>query len=108
MEHFSLSEWVTTAALTVLAAVGGAFGYTLRAQDKGDVFSWRKLIVQFFSSGFVGFLVVLLCRAIGIDSLWMGPIVGVFGWMGATVTIQVLERFVYDRLGIDRPEDKKP
>lgn len=108
MEHFSIAEWFTNGALTVLASIGGAFGYVIRTQDKGEVFSWAKLAVQALSSGFVGFLVALLCRAIGLDSLWMGPIVGVFGWMGAAVTIQVLERFVYDRLGIERPKDKAP
>lgn len=100
MEHFSLSDWLMAAAYTVLAAFGGLLGYVMREHDKGNPLSGMRAATEAISSGFVGFLVMLLCRAMGVDPLWSGFIVGLFGWLGANVSIRLLERLVYDKLGI--------
>lgn len=100
MEHFSLSDWLTSAGYTLLAAMGGLLGYIMREHDKGNELNGWRAIAEAFSSGFVGFLVMLLCRAMGFDPLWSGFIVGIFGWLGANVSIRLLERMVYERLGI--------
>lgn len=100
MEQFNLFDWLTSAGYTVLAAVGGLLGYIMREHDKGnDLNGWRA-ITETLSSGFVGFLVMLLCRALKLDPLWSGFIIGVFGWLGASVSIRLLERIVYEKLGI--------
>ncbi|KQM21943.1 phage holin family protein [Novosphingobium sp. Leaf2] len=100
MEHFSLSDWLTSIGYTVLAGVGGLLGYVMREHDKGNELSGWRALTEAVSSGFVGFLVMLLCRAMAIDPLWSGFVVGIFGWLGANVSIRLLERIVYERLGI--------
>lgn len=100
MEHFDLGDWLTAAGYTVLAAIGGLLGYVMREYDKGNALSAFRAFVQAMSSGFVGFLVMLLCQAMGLSAVWTGPVVGLFGWLGANVTIQLLERIVYEKLGV--------
>lgn len=100
MEQFSWSDWLTATGYTLLAAVGGLLGYVMREHDKGNPLSGLRALTEAVSSGFVGFLVMLLCRAMGLDPLWTGPVVGVFGWLGANVSIRLLERIVYEKLGI--------
>lgn len=100
MENFSLSDWITSAGYTLLAAFGGLLGHVLREHDKGNPLSPFRAAAETLSSGFVGFLVMLLCRAMELDPLWSGFIVGIFGWLGAGVSIRVLESVVYKKLGI--------
>ncbi|PNU02093.1 phage holin family protein [Novosphingobium guangzhouense] len=100
MEHFNLSDWLSAAGYTILAALGGLLGYVMREHDKGNPLNGWRAVSEAVSSGFVGFIVMLLCQAMKIDPLWTGPIVGVFGWLGANVSIRLLERIVYERLGV--------
>lgn len=103
MEHFDFGEWLTAAGYTALAAVAGLLGYVMRENDKGNRLSLWRAVAETLSSGLVGFLVMLLCRAMGFDPLWSGFVVGIFGWLGASASIRVLERVVYDKLGIRIP-----
>jgi len=105
MEHFNLSEWLTSAGYTLLAALGGLLGYVMREHDKGNPLKAWRAATEALSSGFVGFLVMMLCFAMGLDPLWSGFIVGIFGWLGANVSIRLLERVVYDKLGIKLREN---
>lgn len=100
MEQFSLSDWATAAGYTLLAALGGALGYVMREHDKGNPLNGWRALTEAAGSGFVGFLVMLLCRAMGLDPLWSGFVVGIFGWLGANVSIRFLERIVYERFGV--------
>ena len=100
MEHFSLSDWLASVGYTLLAAFGGLLGYIMREHDKGNKLSAMRAATEAVSSGFVGFLVMLLCRAMELDPLWHGFVVGIFGWLGANVSIRLLERLVYEKLGI--------
>jgi len=100
MENFSLSDWLTSVGYFLLAAFGGLLGYVMREHDKGNEMNGPRAATEAVASGFVGFLVMLLCRAMALDPLWTGPIVGLFGWLGANVTIRMLERIVYEKLGV--------
>lgn len=100
MEHFNWSDWIVSAGNVLLASIGGLLGYSMREHDKGNPFSWSRAAMEGVSSGFVGFLVMLLCGALKIDPLYSGFIVGVFGWLGANASIRLLEGFVYKKLGI--------
>lgn len=100
MEHFSLGDWLTSIGYTALAAIGGLLGYVMREHDKGNELNGLRAFTEAAGSAFVGFLVMLVCIALKLDPLWIGPIVGLFGWLGASVSIRLLERIVYERLGI--------
>lgn len=100
MENFNLYDWLTSIGYTVLAAIGGLLGYIMREHDKGNPLNGWRALTEAMGSAFVGFIVMLLCRAMELDPLWSGPIIGIFGWLGARASIRLLERIVYERLGI--------
>lgn len=87
------------------AAFGGLLGHLMRTIDKGEKINWGKAIMEGLAAGFVGLIVLLACRALHLDEMWTGVIVGVAGWMGANTTILLLEKLVFKKLGIRR-EDK--
>lgn len=100
MEHPDWGQWLKVLFFMAVAAIGGGLGHVMRENDKGNrILAWR-VVLNMMASGFVGLLVTFLCRAMKMDDLWTGFVVGVFGWLGATVSIQLLERFVYTRFGI--------
>lgn len=102
------SEVVKRIGYTALAAVGGLLGYVVRQQESKETFSWTKALVQTAGSGFVGLLVAMLCTAMGIEGLWLGPIVGVFGWMGAAATMDIVSKVSLGKLGLqsDKREEE--
>lgn len=91
---------------TILATIGGFLGYTVNQQEAGRKFVWRNASVQATGSGFVGFLVYMLCQSMGIDGPFVGTIIGVLSYLGVTATIQILKRFVHEKLGISQDEVK--
>ena len=70
MENFNWSDWLTSAGYTLLAALGGLLGYIMREHDKGNPLNGWRMAAETAGSGFVGFLVMLLCFAMGFDPLW--------------------------------------
>lgn len=100
MEHFSLSEWLGALGYAALAAVAGFLGHIMRELDAGRRLSPVRVVIETLGSGLVGFLVMLLCRAMGFDPLWSGFLVGIFGWVGASASIRIIERLAYGKLGI--------
>lgn len=91
---------------TILASIGGFIAYAISRQETSKKFVLKDAVVQSAGSGFVGLLVAMLCIAMGVEPLWIGPISGLFGWLGATATIQILKRFVYDKLSIQEDSEK--
>lgn len=102
-------NWIQLAAVAAFAAVGGAIGSVLRAMDAAEPLSLTKAFVEFVAAGFVGALSGLLCTAWGLSLVWTTFIAGTFGMLGARATIQVMQRFVWTKLGLNRSaEDGKP
>lgn len=101
-------EAIKTLLYTALASGGGLLGYLMRTlEDENEKIHWGKAFVQAAGSGFTGFLVLMLCQAMGLGDLWTGAIVGLFGWMGATATIVVLEKVIYSKLGVTKDDSGK-
>ncbi len=113
MEHFSFSEWLTSLGYAALAAVAGLLGHIMRELDAGRQLNPLRVVAETLGSGLVGFLVMLLCRAMGFDPLWSGFVVGIFGWLGASASIRIVERIAYGKLGVtvksaDQSEGDRP
>ena len=105
MDNFNLSDWLTSAGYVLLASIGGLLGYVMRENDKGNPLKLWRAATEAASSGFVGFLVMLLCSAMDLDPLWSGFVVGIFGWLGASASIRMLERLAYEKFGIKLREN---
>lgn len=99
MDEFPIPRWLVSMLMVLLAAAGGMLGYSMREHDKGNPVSIRRTLFEGAASGFVGILVLFLCNELDLSITWTGFIVGVLGWLGATSSIRILERFLPDRFG---------
>jgi len=100
--------WIKAATYAAFAAFGGAMGHLVRSIHNNQKISWSKTIIESFSAGFVGVLVLFACQAMHLSEQWTGVIVGVCGWLGATATIALLENVVRKKLGIEGARDDQP
>lgn len=101
---------IEAALYSSLAGIGGVLAYMVRTLNKGDRPVWYRALLEMFSSGFVGLLAMLLCKALNLDWQWSGVVVGVFGWLGAETSIALLSNFIRDKVGLgikDEQERKK-
>lgn len=85
----------------LFAATGGLLAYILRQLNHEKKPQLYRALAEFFSSGFVGILAMLLCKALDLDWRWSGLIVGVFGWMGAETSIATLSKAIRRKLGLE-------
>ncbi|MBN8921584.1 MAG: hypothetical protein BGP10_16025 [Rhodanobacter sp. 68-29] len=95
----------------VFAAFGGLLGCVLRSMDAGTPVSFWRTLIESVASGFVGVIVMLICQAMHLSPQWTGVLVGVFGWLGATASIRMLEPLVRIKLGVPdnrRAPDENP
>jgi predicted membrane protein len=100
--------WLHAAAYVLFAAVGGIMGYLMRTIDNGNKISWPRATLEGGSAAFVGFITMLLCQTLGMSAQWTGVVVGVSGWLGASVSIRMLELVVRKKLGLDSEEEIQP
>lgn len=92
---------IEIAEKVALAAVAGLLGYLMRTYRRGKKVRLANLVIETASSGLVGYLALLLAEASKIDKAWIGPIVGILGWMGASSSIKVLEHIIQRKLGVE-------
>ena len=92
--------WLITGLYAGFAFFGGVMGYIMRCFDKKESVNPLRVFVEGGAAAFVGIIVMLLCQAMNLSPQWTGVIVGVCGWLGATATIQMLERMVAKKLGV--------
>lgn len=93
--------------LTGFAALGGLLSYLMRVLNRDEKPRAYRAFVETFSSAFVGILAILACKALNLDVLWSGIIVGVFGWLGAEASIVILTGLVRKKLGVNPNVDTK-
>jgi hypothetical protein len=94
------AQWLENLALSALAGFAGLLGYTMRTLDSKNRPTLLRAILEAFSSGLIGFIVIMICRATNLDGYWTGAICGVMGWMGAPASIKLLEKVLKKRLGV--------
>lgn len=104
----SSDNWIETVFFTILAGFAGLMGYLMRNANDRRIITWERSVLETFASGFIGFLTVLLCRAMTVPYEWTGFIAGVLGWLGATATMQLFERIVRRKLGIENVDLGEP
>lgn len=96
-------EWWNAAFYVILSALGGTLGYLFRQLTGNQKIGWARTVVEGMGAGFMGYPVLMLCQAMGLSAQWTGVIVSVCGWMGATVTIGILQKVMNKKLGVDQP-----
>lgn len=102
-------SWFQGAALALFAAVAGVLGHVMRKMDAGEPVTFWPTFIQGVSAGFVGLLVMWICQGAGLSQQWTAVTVGVSGWLGASATIQVIQRIAWGKLGLNRrPDDGNP
>lgn len=92
-------------AYAAFASFGGIMGHLLRTLHSNQKISWGRSVVEGCAAGFVGVIVLFMCQAMNLSEAWTGTIVGVFGWLGASTTITILERVVRKKLGLEGSND---
>lgn len=113
---FDRDSFLANAAHAALAAIGGLIGGLMRKEDT----TIQESLLGAIGAGFVGLLVAKFCHGSGMSEDTTFVCVGVAGWLGATRTIDVLQRALsrmplgmkWDNKSDDAPdtpkEDTKP
>ena len=90
--------------VAVLLAVLGGLARLLNAKDKRAMKRGR-ILSELFVSGFVGLMVLLIARTVGLTGDWLGLVCGMAGWAGPKVLDEIWEH-VKKKTGI-KPEEEK-
>lgn len=93
-------EGQKTLLFILMAMIAGLLGHLTRVVERGGKIKWLVAGLEACASGFVGYLAILLCKALGLSYEWTGVIVGLLGWLGAAASVKIIERVVRKRLGI--------
>lgn len=99
------SVWLRGLCYATFAAAAGALGYIFRSMDAGVPVSIGRAVAEMFGAALVGLFAMWICQATGISQQWTAVTVGISGWLGATASIQVLQRLVWSKLGLTRSHD---
>ena len=102
VDVFWMTWWGKTLAYISVAAVAGGIGYALRTAKEGNRLTLWRMMLEGCAAGFVGLLFKLVCEETHLSDQWTGVVVGLAGWLGANASISLLERIVYDKLGIKK------
>lgn len=103
--------WLRGAGYALFAAIAGGLGYIFRSMDASVPVSIGRALVEMCGAGVVGLFAMWICQAMSLSQQWTAVTVGVCGWLGATASIQVLQRIIWQKLGIDRrrsDDDRDP
>lgn len=101
-------DMIRTAIFVAFATVGGLLSYLMRTLNKAEKPILSRSLIEGLSSGFVGLIAMLMCKALGLSWEWSGVVVGVFGWLGAETSIVMLSKAVRKKLGIEDEYNKNP
>lgn len=99
-------DWKYWALFVPFAMVGGTIGSIMRKLNNSEKVKFWMVVLEAAASGFAGVLILLLCQAMGLSLQWTGVIVGVCGWLGGGATMQLLEKVVHRKIGIDKNDPR--
>jgi hypothetical protein len=92
--------WDTVIAVGLACA--GGLARILNAKDDTKL-EWGRLLSELFLSGFIGVVVLMFTRAIGLSGDWVGLLCGMGGWMG-TRMLDLIEEISGEKI---RAKNKK-
>jgi hypothetical protein len=95
---------VRGAAFTLLASIAGTLGFVMRQMHAGERVGLCRTLIEGASAGFVGLMMMYACHAMGVSDDWTAVTVGVSGWLGAAASIQMIQRFVWQRIGLSKED----
>ena len=96
-----LREFVTHVLLGgLLAAFTGAIGYFHRQITGRHKISLLEGFIRALGSGVVGMVVVMLCVATELSLPWTGVLVANAGWLGADLTMSMVEKIIHRKIGL--------
>ena len=90
-----LVQAVPFCVAVILSCLGGVVNYLNKINKTGAAFSFFRLSLEIFTSGFVGIVVFLLCDAAGLDWSTTAAVVAISGHMGTRAL------FLLESTGID-------
>jgi len=90
-----------TLGYALFASVAGALGYLLRSMDAGVPVTYGRALVEALSAGLVGLIAMWLCQSAELSPQLTAVTVAISGWLGATASIQVFQRVVWRKFGLD-------
>lgn len=85
---------------SIFAAICGIAGYLHKQVTAKQKITLLEAFVRGFGSAVTGSLVMMACYAMQFDMLWTGVIVGTSGWLGADVSVVLVEKLIRRRLGL--------
>ena len=96
-----------------LAVFAGAIGHIQRNTANGKPVLFWRVVMEAAGAGLVGYILMLICLEVGLSSNWTGAVVGTGGWLGASASIRIIERYVFRKLGVtnddfDRADRRTP
>lgn len=100
-------SWLEIAIFVCFAAMGGALGHTMREVGKGSRPTFGRVILEALAAGFLGIIMLLLCKALAADWIWSGVIVGVFSWLGVDKTTAAILKAVKYKIRVSLQEDER-
>ena len=90
-----------------LGMFAGAIGYIQRQLAGNKPIGKLQVLVEALGAGLVGYLLMLVCVELGLSPNWTGTIVGTGGWLGASASIRIIERYVFRKLGVTNDDFKR-
>lgn len=83
-----------------LAVFAGAIGHIQRNTASGKPVLFWRVVMEAAGAGLVGYILMLICIEVGLSQNWTGAVVGTGGWLGASASIRIIERYVFRKLGV--------
>jgi len=95
-----LTELTRSGGYVLIAAIGGILGHMMRKVGANKPIRIGETVLQGVGAAFAGYLILLGCRYMGINSELSGIVTGLCGWLGADASIVILQSYIYKKLNI--------
>jgi len=93
---------IQTLLYAAFGLLSGVLGVLSRSVELEEALPVKVLFIKALSAAFASFLVYLLCVYYDFHWALTALSVGWAGWLGAEVTMQMVTRFLRDKLGLNK------